>query len=339
MLFGALLGPARSAHAQEGSRRAAAQAFEAGQRAQLEGEYARAAQLFELAHRTAPAAAAIRSAIRNHRAAGNAARAATLSIEALRTYAADSATRQLAQETLDEAEGTLARLDVRCGAPCGVLIDGEVATLRAAVASELFVAPGERTVRAEFDGGGFQEATVQAAVGEVARVSLEAPAAPVSVEPESGAPGEGEPDEVAPDEDGGADEVDEADAEPGAFRREPLHLERPSRVGLDPAYTWIGLGLTAGFGAVLVWSLVDLLEAHDEYEVNPTRERWERGQDRIRRTWILGVSTGVLAISTLLVATLGTDWEGRDDAHPAASAWLGPGGGGVTLSGRFGGGG
>ncbi|MFK8002487.1 MAG: hypothetical protein AB8H86_23050, partial [Polyangiales bacterium] len=49
---------------------AAARAYEQGQLAQLQNDYARAARFFEIAHRAAPAAAAIRSAIRNHHAAG-----------------------------------------------------------------------------------------------------------------------------------------------------------------------------------------------------------------------------------------------------------------------------
>src|SRR5260370_26192182 len=69
----------------------AARAFEEGQRAQLHRDYARAADLFELADRSAPNAAALRSAIRNFEAAGNAAHAATLAAPAIERYPNDRA--------------------------------------------------------------------------------------------------------------------------------------------------------------------------------------------------------------------------------------------------------
>ena len=64
--------------------------------------------------------------------------------------------------------------------------------------------------------------------------------------------------------------------------------------------------------------MVDLGNASDRYKADPTPERYDRGQDRIRRTAILGAATGALGIATLLIAVLGTDWSGNEDAHPAA---------------------
>lgn len=331
--------------------RAAARAFEEGQRAQLAGEYERAANLFEVAHRAAPAPAALRAAIRNYRAAGALARAATLSLEAISRYATDSATRALAQEVLSENEDGLARIRVRCALSCGVSVDGALVSLQSVREMELFVSPGARTLRADFDGGGQATATVDVAAGEVRTVELDLPAPTGAAEPPTEEPATADPATGA----GSADPttVEPATAEPeagassrGAFRREPRRLARPSRRGWPPAVTYVGVGVTAVLGAALVWSVASLLDTSESYQANPTRELYERGQDKIRRTGLLGAATGLAALGTLLIAVLATDW--RDDGPSSArssdrdNAWVptlsfSPEGGAVGFVRRFGG--
>lgn len=114
--------------------------------------------------------------------------------------------------------------------------------------------------------------------------------------------------------------------------RDPLTLEREAELGLSPAYTFVGLGITASLGGVMVWSLVDTLEASDRYHANPTRERYDDGRRKVRRTWLLGAACSLVAVTTLLIAILGTDW---DDDDERLSLQLGPGGGTVTYGGRF----
>ncbi len=83
----------------------------------------------------------------------------------------------------------------------------------------------------------------------------------------------------------------------------------------------------------MVWSLIDTLEASDRYHANPTRERYEDGRRKVRRTWLLGVACTATAIATLLVAILGTHWG--DDDELVLSPSVGPGAGGLSLRGRF----
>ena len=138
---------------------------------------------------------------------------------------------------------------------------------------------------------------------------------------------------------------DEPTAEPGSDeppRRRganapPVQMERVSKLGISPLYTFLGLGVTAGLGAVMVWSLVDTLEARDRYEANPTMAGDEQRQDKVRRTWILGAAASAAAIGTLLVALLGTDWssDDADDGEARLTPLVGPDGGGLSLSGTF----
>ncbi len=298
--------------------RAAARAFEQGQQAQLAGEYARAAQMFELAHRSAPAAAALRAAIRNHRAAGAASRAATLSLIAIVNYAADTDTRTLAQDVLRENEANLARVEMRCSAACEVLVDDRVASWDAATTHSFFTAPGERQVRASFESGNVDQ-TLTLTAGQAEQISVEAPAAP---DPE-------------PDPDPVDTEPEVTDPEDPRYRRDPVELQRPSRRGWSPIGTWIGLGVTAALGATLVWSLVDTFDASDQYKANPTLSGFNNGQDKVRRTWILGVTTGVAGITTILIAVLATDWGGDDDESVRPTLDLGPQRAGLGLRGAF----
>ena len=290
----------------------AARAYEEGQRAQLDGDYHRAAQLFETAFRAAPAAAALRSAIRNHKASGDHARAATLSLIALREYTSDADTRTLAQTTLDEAQSTLSRLVVTCSVACTVAIDGRLATLRSGTRAEVFVTPGEHQIKTEFEGGGTpvdQDVALEA--GQVRELQVEVPVQP-------------EVSEVR-------DEPDAADVPPPEPASTPTPPPPEESRGAPPYLTYIGIGVTAVVAGVLIWSVVDLLDRSDTYKATPTRELWEAGNAARNRTWVLGIAGGIAAIGTLLLATLGTDWRGET----AASAWVSPEGAGLALRSSF----
>ena len=124
-------------------------------------------------------------------------------------------------------------------------------------------------------------------------------------------------------------------ARPRGPNREPLTLDRPTELGLSPAYTFVGLGITAALGGVMVWSLVNTLEASDRYKASPTRERYEDGRQKVRRTWLLGAACSLTGITTLLVAILGTEWGDDDDERFGLRPAAGPEGASLTLTGRF----
>jgi hypothetical protein len=101
-----------SGAAQAQTASAARQAFDQARAAQLQNDFAQAADLFELADRLAQSPEALRSAIRMHIAAGNRARAANLGEQAQARYPDDAATTAVANEAMSAASG-LGRVRIR----------------------------------------------------------------------------------------------------------------------------------------------------------------------------------------------------------------------------------
>jgi hypothetical protein len=306
----------------------AARAFSEGQSAQLRGENARAAEFFELADRLAPSPAALRSAIRMRRAAGQHAEAATLALRALERYAADAEVRRVAEEALGEAP-RLARLRIACaGDPCGLTIDGRAVGVAAVQRLEIFVNPGTHVVRATWDAGGETQQSVDAVVGGDVALELSPPprADPV-------------PDPVPdPDPDPATDPVTDPATDPAAATDPATDTDPdPDRAPLSPAIFWTGLALTVVVGGIATWSGLDTLTARDEYEEMPTLERYEDGTSLETRTNILIVAAGVLGVGTVIAAMF-TDFGGEAGTSQeslAGGAWLAPDGGGLQLRGGF----
>ncbi|HJK89767.1 MAG TPA: hypothetical protein RMH85_09670 [Polyangiaceae bacterium LLY-WYZ-15_(1-7)] len=109
-------------------------------------------------------------------------------------------------------------------------------------------------------------------------------------------------------------------------RRAQLSLDREARLDAPRWLTWTGLAITAGLGTVTVWSLVQTFEARDHLDRVPSAAN-ENELDRFaRRSWLLAASTATVAISTFLVAVLGTRWDEGE-----MQAWAAPNGGGLRL--------
>ena len=302
---------------------AAARAFEQGQAAQLQEQYSRAADLFELADRLAPSAPALRSAIRNHLAAGNHVRAATLALVALDRYATDASTRQVADEALRHAQ-TLARLIVTCRDPCALTVDGGAAVTSAIESLELFVEPGAHTVRAEWEGQEPVTREVTGEAGATVRVELE-PSAPTererepepAVEPDPAIETEPEPEPVA------------------APERDLLPPAEDEASGAPPWLFFAAAGVTVAVAGLTLWSGLDMLSVRDEYIDDPTKERYDDGIERQTRTNVLiGVSLG-LAVITAGLGALFTDWSGEERMAARPGLFVANGGGGLAVAGRL----
>ena len=301
----------------EADVQAAARAFEQGQAAQLQEQYARAADMFELADRLAASAPALRSAIRNHLAAGNHVRAATLALVALDRYATDATTRQVADEALQHAQ-TLARLIVTCREPCALTVDGGAAVTSPVESLELFVEPGAHTVRAVWDGREPVTREVTGQAGSTVRLEIEAPAA---AEPEPVV----EPEPVAAPE-----PAPIAQPEP-----RPLPPPEDDASGVPPWMFFAAAGVTVAVVALTLWSGLDMLSVRDDYRDDPTKERYDDGIARQTRTNVLiGVSVGLAALTAGLGA-LFTDWSGEERLAARGGIFLADGGGGLTLAGRL----
>jgi len=286
---------AQSDEHREADVQAAARAFEDGQRAQLRGDSADAARLYELADSLAPTPEALRSAIRSQLAAGHTPRAATLALAAQARYPHDLETSELARDVLAQVGAGLARVAVQCDAPCAVLCDGRaVATDRTALL-EFFVDPGAHVIRARFGEQREARKTVDVAAGE--RLDLR-----FSEPPSLGVPASALP---APD---------------GAAIGRSAEIRSDARAGGTPPWLfWTAAGLTAAVSGVAVVSGVDTLNKRDSYRAAPTRHGYERGTDSQTRTNALLVGAGALLAATTALAFF-TDWNGEESFVPSVAA-------------------
>ncbi len=303
---------AAGAHAQPADLQAAAAAFGEAQRAQLRGDYGQAADLFEIADRSAPSPAALRSAIRNHRMADRPARAATLAAEAQSRYPDDPETSALAAETLAALAPGLGHVRVTCSTHCSLALDARAVLDHPVEAYEVYVEPGEHTLVASWHGAGTERRDIEAHAGDDTTFELEAPAVP---------------------------EVVVSDPEPESHAAPPPAAPPPSARGLHPAVfgtltgvALVGLALTIGSG-------IDTLNAAAEYRDDPTHGRYDDGIGRELRTNALMSVTAAVAIAAL-VTVFFTDWDditpGPDESITLRpSFYASPDGGGAVLLGRF----
>ncbi len=312
-----------SAAAQSASdRQAAADAFDRGSAAYLEGDYPAAARWFEMANNLVPAAPVVLQAIRAHRRAGNELRAGTLALRLIGKWP-DAPEVDEAQQVVDEARERFVYVEVTCDAECTVELDGALMAHPA-----FFVEPGrEVTVGAVFDNG-TRTQTMTGSAGEQRTLRFERPEGPALPPPE---------------DDQGLDE------EPSPT---PVPPTEPERGGIRPALFVTSLVLTAGAGALLIWSGLDTLAINDDYETAAREERTmgaldfprassllDEGQRAEKRTnALIGVTAGLATVT--LLAAIFTDWGGREDSAEARgrlrpSLGVGPAGAGLALEGSF----
>lgn len=279
---------------------AAANAFSRAQRASLAGDHAQAAELFELADSLAPTPEALRSALSARKAQGKLASAAAHAEELLRRYPDDQESRALANETLDEVKKTHARQEVSCSPKaCLLLIDGAAAVADAKERHVVYLKPGPHELVAVFGDRRTEPQQVESAAGASETASF--------TEPAASAPGS-------------------ATLSTGGTNDDPTADSGASSGGLSPWFFGVGAGVTAVLAGVTVWSGLDTLSKHDDYEQNQTQAGYDEGKDLELRTNVLIGATAVAAAATITFAIF-TDWSGDEK-----KASLGAGGGMVGQS-------
>jgi len=307
-----------TAFAQEDVQAASA-AFAEAQRAQLRGDFPRAAELFEIADQAAPSPAALRSAIRNREAAGQDVRAATLSLRAISRYGDDRETRKFAEQTVERLAPHLMRVRVTCDQPCSLSVDGGTVGAGSALVTEFFVGDGPHMLEARWPGRESAQRSLDAVLGQSSTIDLvagprkeAAPTPPPSTTPPPGT--------LAPEA---------QPSTPGAPPPREFGPTDTASRGLSPAFFWAGTGLTLVAGGLLTWSGLDTLRARDDYEKNPTRDDYDHGVSLQRRTNILAGATAALGVITIGIGALATDWGGH------ASAAVGPNSFALTYGGSL----
>ncbi len=278
---------------------AAEAAYDRATEAYLEGDYARAAELYEAANDLAAAPASLIQAVRSYEAAGDQARAATLAL-ALREQYGEA---RVGEHTriVAEAAPRYFRLDVFCGS-CSLEVDGRVEPYRS-----LFLGPtvAHRLV-ARFESGEVEQ-VVAGGAGEYRDIELRGPQrrAPTPQPPPA------RPITPPP----------------------PPRTEQP--IGLSPGFVYAGAGLTALSLGLSVWSSIDTADAAREYKADPTDESLDRGVSLELRTDLLIATTGVLATSTAVLALFFTDWRGDEVEQLPLSIQLGPTRAGLQVRGEL----
>ncbi len=295
-------------------RQAAAEAaYDRGSQAFRGGDYPTAARWYETANELAPSANALIQAMRSHQRAGNHQRAGTLALDLIDRYG--ERMERHARPVVDEVAPTAVRVDVTCDG-CSLVVDGEAEGRRS-----FFLRPDtDHLIVARFESGDVED-HVMGGPGEQRELTFEPPA-------------------VEGDTDGGADDVTAPFPDPDADTRggrdtggrgggDPRPVE-PSG-GISPVFAIVGSVLTVGAGAALAWSGLDTLDARDDYEQAPTRQKLEDGRDLELRTNILiGATAGLGALTILFLAL--TDFGGEEEGTEAALVPLPEGG--VALSAR-----
>ena len=311
---------APTTHAQDVS--GAASAYSRGQQADLSGDHAAAAELYELANTLAPSQEALRSALRARRATGQLGIAAGHAEELLELYADDEKSVEIAQATLEEAKEKLARYVIHCKPrACNVVVDDAAVTTSPKIQHSVYLEPGKHQVKAAFGTLQTKEQEADGEAGEEKTLSFDAP-----------------PEPKRPKTLPGGSEFD-VTGDGGTIIRER---------GLSPAFFIGGAVVTVALAGAAVWSGMDTLSAHDDYNAERSGpvdyqrglEEYEDGRDKQLRTNILiGAASGAALVTGVLA--LVTDWSG--DGSTAAKApvrWQmatqpTKGGGAMSLKGSF----
>ena len=291
----------------------AAKAFAQAQEVMLAGDYARAADLYELADQLAPSAPALRNAARARLAANHDAMAATDAADLLQRYPNDKESRDVAEAILSKLAPQLTQFDITCDEACTITIDGKAASAKPRTKHLFFAPPGAHAVGAEFDGAREASRQVTTQAGETTRLELHAPPRPV--QPVA------TPGQVA-----------------GSLgvRARPVHAhDGLSRVWfVGAAVVTAGLGTAAGLEGMATLDTRDQIKAavaaNDSAKANSL---YADGRDQQLRTNILLGATAAAAVGTIVVGVM-TNWSGESQAHAFAVSPT-PGGATVVLGGRF----
>lgn len=287
----------------------AAAAYSRAQQAALTGDHAKAAELFELADSLAPAPEALRSALRSRMEAGQLKAAAGHAETLLQRYPDDEKSRELAQSTLDEVSGQFLRYEVECSpTACLLEVDGAAVGTESETHHIVYMDPGAHEVVAVFGSQRTNSQLADGLAGERATLTFEAPPIPSE-------PGEAEKPSV------------------GAAAADPRADVADKKKGLSPGFFAVAGIATLGLGGATLWSGLDVLAAHDEYEKNQTQKAYEDGLDKQRRTNILIGATAAAGAATVVFAIL-TKWK-SDDSAVRAGVDVGSRSGIVTVSGTY----
>lgn len=296
--------------------RQAAEQFDAGVIAYKQKDFEGAASRFEAADAAVPGAKTLRQAIRARMEAGQGARAATLSAQAIERYPGDDATIKLAKDTLAKVEPLVHRVNISCASPCVLALGTRSVPGESNTRWTVYVDPGKTTISASFFGGSSsapQEINATGGKSSNSRFEPEEKKAtpkpvivPIPVVDTPPSPGELPPETP------------------------PGDVAPKKSSGIHPAAFIVGGVATLGLGGVTIWSGLDAKNNPGVAAVKAqcagqgeTCPAYVEGRKKQTRTNIfIGATAGTAAV-TVVLAIL-TNWHGNKKvpgptAEPTAS--------------------
>jgi hypothetical protein len=284
-------------------------AYAAAEEAARTGDYARAAQLFELADSLLPSPQAIRSAARSRMAAGHNLVALSLSEAMLRRYSGDPKSRELAKEIIGVLGPRYTRLEIKCEQTCSLQVNGDRALTAQSLIHVVYLHPGRHILRAHFPSAASRPRVVRGSAGQVRRLRFAHPV-PATPAPSSAAQS-GEHTPVRAARSGG-----------NGGRSGPV---LPLLMG--------GV-VTAGLGAASLLALNNWREAAASFAADPSPDNRSRRGREARDSRGLLAATAVSALLTATVAAV--RGRGRvERERPGVSVAPHDDGVGIVLSGEW----
>jgi hypothetical protein len=280
----------------------AARHFDLGMRTFARGDFARAADEFELAYHILPHADALWNAARARDRAGQAPRAATLYAKYLRDVRDQTTERGEANARLLALSSKLGQVNVQGDRLRAIVVDDQPAD-----ESVFYVIPGAHVLRVTLVGDEVQQRTVEVRAGDAVSLVFD-PKLPADVPSTQPA---------------------EATSAP-AKAKAPDAASRP--FSPPPWLLLVGAGATAVATGLTVASGVDTLSALHAYDASPTTANLADGRARQLRTNIgIGVSAGLGALT--VAGTIW--WAARRSPARGAQVSLGLGPAGLLSRWRF----
>ncbi|MGB5812202.1 MAG: hypothetical protein WBG86_16820 [Polyangiales bacterium] len=284
-------------------RAEAADAYDQGTSAYLADRYELAAHWFERAYRLVPNSAALLQAIRAHSRAGNAVRAANLSLVMRDKYPNDERAMPTALAAIDNARPIAVLVSTQCEKTCTLELDGAV------IQDDTFFvsADVEHVIKAAFDNGE-TSAMVRGDAGSKQTVTLAAPLPPP----------------------------------PPPVPRWAFFSSLGATAALGAVTIWSGIdannGVDAFEAAARTANSPGINSGGSPTPADEAQALLDSGQQKERRTNILiGVTAGMAASTAVL--GIFTNWKNESRTPTARRLEPGVGvtnrGGAVSLKGRF----
>ncbi|MCH2109769.1 MAG: outer membrane protein assembly factor BamD [Polyangiaceae bacterium] len=275
----------------------AASAFDRGRSAFRAENYTEAAQHFETADDYAPSPASLQLAMIARKEAGQLDRAASLAALLVERFPEEKKAVAGAKEVLALARPELMQVNIRCTEECVLTVDGKLLHGGGSLNRQVYLQPGEYTVRAGFSEERGTEKPVDGAAGEELGLLFEAPALPKEAPPV----------------------VVQSQSQIEPIPPVETMVEAEPSSGLSPTFFWTGVGMTgAGLGASIFLSVYALNNPGKDAVTEECQEQgkdcpaYQEGIKNQRNANIAWGATAAVGVLTAISGIWWTDWHRGD---------------------------